>query len=167
MLCEKCHNREAVLKFTQIIGEEKKSLNLCKTCAEEQGLSNPMVDISKVFGKLILAILSEYLSSKPDQLLSKEEDARVCSNCGLSWMDFKTTGRLGCPQCYDTYNEDMKKLLRRLHGSNRHIGKPLRKSVEDKKESMNSLKKKLLKAIEKEEYELAAELRDRIRNLRN
>jgi protein arginine kinase activator len=165
MLCEKCHKREAVLKFTQIIGEEKKSLNLCKTCAEEQGLSNPLVDISKVFGKLIIAILSEHLSSKTDQLVSSEEDKRVCSGCGLSWVDFKTTGRLGCPQCYDTYLEDMKNLLRRLHGSNRHIGKTLLKTTGNKKESIRSLKKKLQKAIEKEEYELAAELRDLIRNL--
>lgn len=165
MLCEKCHQREALVKFTQFIGDEKKALNLCKACAEEQGLSNPLIDISKVFGKLVIAILSEHLSSKTDQLVSKEEDKRVCSGCGLSWMDFKTTGRLGCPQCYDTYNEDMKKLLRRLHGSNRHIGKPLLKTTGNNKESIRSLKKKLQKAIEKEEYELAAELRDRIRNL--
>lgn len=165
MLCEECHKREAVVKFTQVIGNEKKTLNLCRECSEEQGFGNPLVDISKVFGKIIIAILSEHLTSKTDQKVREEDKKQVCSGCGLSWADFKTTGRLGCSQCYDTFVGNLKILLRRLHGSNRHIGKKLETDIEEKKESVVLLKKKLQRAVEKEEYELAAELRDRIREL--
>jgi len=163
MLCEKCYQREAVVKFTQVIGNEKNTLNLCKLCAEQQGLSNPLVDISKVFGKIIIAILGEHLTSQTGESIKEIEDGTVCGRCGLSWSDFKRTGRLGCPQCYDTYIDKLKTLLRRLHGSNKHIGKKIQKETEQVKESLETLKRKLKRAIENEEYETAAEIRDRIR----
>lgn len=161
MLCEKCHKREVMVKFTQIIGSEKKTVNLCKECAEEQGLNNPLLDISKVFGKIIVAILSDHLASKSTQGAAST-DGKVCDVCGLSWAEFEKTGRLGCPHCYNTHLDNLKNLLRRLHGNNRHIGKPGRKA-EEKQESLDSLKKKLERAIETEDYETAAELRDSIR----
>lgn len=163
MLCEKCHQREAAVKFTQVIGNEKTSLNLCKMCAEEQGLNNPLLDISKVFGKIIIAILSEHLASKTNASEEAEGDVTVCTGCGLSWQEFKTTGRFGCAACYDTFTENLKTLLRRLHGNNRHIGKNILSDVQGENESVSFLKKRLQKAVEKEEYEVAAELRDRIR----
>ena len=161
MLCEKCHKHEVIVKFTQVIGSEKKTVNLCKQCAEEQGLNNPLLDISKVFGKIIVAILSDHLASKSPQETATT-DGPVCDECGLSWADFEKTGRLGCPRCYDVHIDHLKHLLRRLHGNNRHIGKPGRKA-EDEKESLDALKKRLEKAIETEDYETAAELRDSIR----
>ena len=166
MLCEKCHKREANVKFTQVIGKEKKTLNLCKVCAEKQGLNNPLMDISKVFGKIIVAILSEHhLTSKTSKDKREVGKEIVCNNCGLRWEDFKASGRLGCAQCYDTYMEELKTLLRRLHGNNRHIGKNSPPDSVEKKKSLTLLKKKLKKAVEREEYELAAELRDHIREL--
>jgi protein arginine kinase activator len=161
MLCEKCHKREVVVKFTQVIGSEKKTVNLCKQCAEEQGLNNPLLDISKVFGKIIVAILSDHLASKSTQE-TDTTDSNVCDVCGLSWADFEKTGRLGCPRCYDVHIDHLNHLLRRLHGNNRHIGKSSRR-VDDKQESLDALKKRLDKAIKTEDYETAAELRDSIR----
>lgn len=150
-----------MVKFTQVIGSEKKTVNLCKQCAEEQGLNNPLLDISKVFGKIIVAILSDHLTTKSAQETAAT-DSNVCDVCGLSWGDFEKTGRLGCPRCYEVHKENLNYLLRRLHGNNRHIGKPSRQ-VDDKQESLDSLKKKLEKAIKTEDYETAAELRDSIR----
>ena len=165
MLCEKCHQREAVVKFTQVIGSKKTTLNLCKVCAEKEGLTNPMLDISKVFGKLIIAILSEHLMSELTHPVDKEDKVRVCNGCGLSWADFMKTGRLGCPQCYETFAKELKVLTRRIHGSNKHIGNRLPVQLGKRKESVASLKRKLQNAVKKEEYELAAELRDRIREI--
>jgi protein arginine kinase activator len=163
MLCERCHQREAAVKFTQVVGNEKASLHLCKMCAEGQGLNNPLLDISKVFGKIIIAILSEHLASKTDTSSDQESDDTVCTGCGISWQEFKAKGRFGCAVCYDTFTENLKTLLRRLHGNNRHIGKNILSDVQRENESVISLKEKLQKAVEKEEYEVAAELRDRIR----
>lgn len=166
MLCEKCHQREAVVKFTQVIGNEKTTLNLCKACAEKQGLGNPLIDISKVFGKIIIAILGEHITAQTDEDVKKMDEGTGCERCGLLWSDFKKTGRLGCPHCYDTYMEQLKVLLRRLHGSNKHIGKQIKKEKSVTPDSLNTLQKKLKKAIEREEYEVAAEMRDRIRELK-
>jgi len=165
LLCENCHKREAKVKLTQVIGSEKKSLNLCFDCAEKQGLNNPMLDISKVFGKIIIALLSEHLAVKYTEAEKDEDVQGACNGCGIVWRDFQKTGRLGCPECYDTYVDELKILLRRLHGNNRHIGAKSRETVNGKKESENSLKNKLRKAIQNEEYELAAQLRDRIREI--
>ncbi len=166
MLCEKCHQREAVVKFTQVIGNEKTTLNLCKACAEKKGLSNPLVDISKVFGKIIIAILGEPITSQMDGDVKEMEEGTGCERCGLLWSDFKKTGRLGCPHCYETYMEQLKVLIRRLHGSNKHIGKKIKKGKGKNRVSLDTLKKRLKKAIEKEEYELAAEIRDHIREIK-
>lgn len=163
MLCEKCHQREAVVKFTQVIGNEKNTLNLCKSCAEKQGLSNPLIDISKVFGKIIIAILGENIASETDENVKEIEEGPGCDRCGLLWSDFKKTGRLGCPYCYEAFMDQLKVLIRRLHGSNKHIGKQIKKGKSESRDSMDSLKRKLKKAVENEEYEMAAEIRDHIR----
>lgn len=165
MLCENCHKRESMVKFTQVIGSEKKTVNLCKGCAEKQGLGNPLGDVSKVFGKIIVAILNEQLISKTAHVSMPVGEQETCCVCGLSWGEFEKTGRLGCPQCYTTYEKNLKTLLRRLHGNNQHIGKSSQKNSKSSKESVAELKKTLKQAVKKEDYEAAAELRDRIREL--
>jgi protein arginine kinase activator len=162
MLCENCHQREAVVKFTQVVGSEKKALNLCKECAEKQQFDNPLIDISKVFGKIIIAILSEHLTSSAVEIVTKEDKENICSVCGISWAEFQKTGRLGCADCYESFLDPLKLLLRRLHGSNRHIGHKLQEK-EKKGLSIQLLKKQLQTAIKNEDYEKAAELRDQIR----
>jgi protein arginine kinase activator len=163
MLCEDCHQREVMVKITQVIGSDKKTINLCKDCAEKQGLNHPLFDISKVFGKIIVAILSEYIKSKTSVTITPS-DGKTCSKCGLAWTDFKKTGRLGCPQCYEEYEKNLKTILRRIHGNNFHIGKSVN-TAERQKETLPKLKKQLEQAIAEEEYENAAQLRDRIREI--
>ncbi len=165
MLCENCHEREAVVKFTQVVGNEKKTLNLCKPCAEKMGFDNPLLDLSKVFGKIIIALLSEHLASKQQEAEDFDESQKKCGVCGLTWSGFRKTGRLGCPDCYNAFFDDLKILIRRLHGTNKHIGGKVQLSVKDNNNDINELRRKLKESVEKEEYEKAAELRDRIREL--
>ena len=161
MICEKCHQREAVVKFTQVIGDAKKTLNLCTSCLEKQGLDNPLIDISKVFGKIIVALLTEHLTSKSQDSVTEEDKKLICPICHLSWADFKKMGKLGCPNCYKAFSPQLKVLLRRIHGSNKHFGSNIQ-AIKKTKESIPALKKKLKEAVRLENYELAAELRDRI-----
>jgi protein arginine kinase activator len=164
MICENCHQREAVVKFTQVIGNKKKTLNYCQECAEKEGLNSPMMDISKVFGKIIIALLSEHMTSKSQETITEEDKKLICERCHLSWADFKKIGRLGCPKCYETFCIHLNNLLRRIHGSNRHFGKNIKITQQEKK-SVPLLRRKLKKAIADENFELAAELRDKIREL--
>ncbi len=165
MLCELCHQKEAVVKYTEAVGENKTTLNLCRACAEEKGLSNPWIDLSKVFGKLIVTLLGEHLILKLDaEKKDKKEEGTVCPVCGLSWSTFQKTRKLGCAACYDAHKAALMVLLRRLHGTNKHIGgsgKTAAKTTPSP--SVPVLKRRLKEAVQKEEFELAAELRDRIR----
>ena len=164
MICEKCHQQEAMIKFTQVIGDKKKTLNLCPSCVEKRGLDNPLIDISKVFGKIIIALLNEHLSSKSQQTITEEDKKLICPICNLSWADFKKMGKLGCPNCYKIFFHKLNILLRRIHGSNRHLGENIQ-NPKSEIDSIRLLKKKLKESIKEENYELAAELRDQIRLL--
>ena len=90
-----------------------------------------------------------------------------CSRCGFSQADFKKSGRLGCPECYRTFAEGLSGLLKTMHKGVRHVGKApeaLRQTRENV-DRLKTLQKKLAKAVEEENYEAAATLRDEIKNL--
>jgi len=95
-------------------------------------------------------------------------DAGKCAFCGLTMKDFRDTGRMGCARCYTTFESSMRELLRRVHGGSRHIGRVYRAPKEEVLEKagvLGELRDKLRRAIEQEQFEAAAELRDRIRVL--
>jgi protein arginine kinase activator len=90
-----------------------------------------------------------------------------CPRCGFSQADFKKSGRLGCPDCYKTFAEGLSGLLKTMHKGTRHIGKApeaLRASRENT-DRLKMLQKRLAKAIDDENYETAASLRDEIKSL--
>jgi protein arginine kinase activator len=90
-----------------------------------------------------------------------------CPRCGFSQADFKKSGRLGCPECYQTFAEGLAGLLKTMHKGTRHTGKApeaLRKSRETG-DRLKQLQKKLNKAVETEDFETAAALRDEIKFL--
>ena len=104
---------------------------------------------------------------------SQELDAAVagvelkCPRCGFSQADFKKSGRLGCPECYRTFAEGLSGLLKTMHKGTRHVGKApeaLRQS-RDTIDRLKLLQKRLVKAVEDENYESAAALRDEIKLL--
>ena len=98
-----------------------------------------------------------------------EEEAAVktCANCGMTYDDFRRVGRLGCAECYTTYKRSLASLLKRIHGAPHHVGKAparLLKAPAAKME-LGELKRRLERAIEMEEFEEAARLRDRVREM--
>jgi len=104
---------------------------------------------------------------------AEKEDAVVlkCQACGLTYADFKKMGRLGCGECYDTFRKYLAPLLKRIHGSNQHMGKtPLKTKAAGtkpgrKKADLQELKNKLQEAIQREAFEEAARLRDLIKEI--
>ena len=181
MLCEKCGEKEANVRYTQIINGVKKEMHLCDKCANELGIGNMSMnfdmpfDFSNFFGEL----LNEYNDGfMPTIALPK---TLKCDKCGLSFDDFVDNGKFGCPSCYDTFEERIDPILKRLHGSNRYIGRNAKKinpenelnidKTKEKKEEVkeenkiDSLKLKLKEAIKEEKYEEAAKIRDEIKKL--
>ncbi len=96
------------------------------------------------------------------------EGMTSCPACGATLDDFRETGRVGCAQCYKTFEVALRELLRRLHGSSRHFGERYRPSEsETGVPSARELREQLRVAVEAEDFELAAELRDRLRVVEN
>jgi protein arginine kinase activator len=91
-----------------------------------------------------------------------------CPFCGLELDAFKKTGRLGCSHCWVSFESNLKGLVRRLHGGVQHVGKvylPPNPTDSQEKERLAGLRRKLSKAVEHEDFERAAEIRDMIRTL--
>jgi protein arginine kinase activator len=159
MLCDLCGKNQATVHLTEIIDDQMSELHLCEECARKKS-----IQMEQQFGLSdLLAGLAEF--AKPEE----ETEAAVvrCSNCGLSYRDFKKIGRLGCSECYSSFSKYLMPLLKKIHGSTRHVGKAPHKVAAriKQKVDINELRLRLQNAIEKEEFEEAARLRDKIREL--
>ena len=161
MMCQICGVREATIKFTQIINQKKKEMHICQDCAEEKGFTNPLTSFPKIIGGLILGIMGELPTSR-----KREHINLKCDFCQLSWNEFQDKGLLGCAHCYDSFIQPLNALLRKMHGSNKHIGnRPADKRTSGTTDELDRLRKELKRAIKAENYERAARLRDKIRDI--
>jgi protein arginine kinase activator len=165
MSCDQCREREAVIQLTQIVNDQVTTLHLCEKCAAEKGVDSPGAHAKTPLGTLIGAAMGKSTEQAP-----APRSSDVCTRCGGSFQDFRETGRLGCPDCYRSFETALRDLLRRLHGSTHHLGEryaerePAAAVVVDH-ELAADLREQLRLAVETENFELAAELRDRLRVL--
>lgn len=156
MLCDNCGKEPARVHYKEIKDDKAVEFNLCEKCAAEKGL--------QVEGKKQPFSISSILAGMAEEASSST--AR-CQTCGLSYAEFRENARLGCSDCYSAFREQLKPLLRRIHGSNVHLGKSPRASegMIERMREMEDLKTDLKVAIAKEDFEKAAEIRDRIKAL--
>jgi protein arginine kinase activator len=157
MNCDVCKKNQAVVFLTQIVDGKMQKVNLCDSCSKEKGVTDPTG----------FALADLLLGLGAAQEIEKGGGVTKCPVCGFSQADFKKTGRLGCAVCYDTFGEGLAGLLKGMHKGTAHVGKvPARlvKSME-REQQLKELQRDLRKAVTEENYENAAELRDRIRNL--
>lgn len=164
MLCQQCQKRLANVYFTQVVNNKKVEMYLCEQCAEErrQLSLESSLNINDFFAGLMgLVNATSYIAN------AQTDQEMVCSKCGMSFDEFQKTGKMGCSQCYQAYGDKMRNLLKRLHGNITHNGKmpaKISKSIRTSRE-IDVLKDLLNKAIQNEEYEKAAEIRDKIKSL--
>lgn len=163
-VCDSCGEPGAVVHLTRVENDETTTTHLCEKCAAEKGIQTSIksanLPLADFLGKMGGDSLFE-TGGAPQEDLS-------CPFCGLSTADFKGLGRLGCPQCYPTFETYLRGLLRRIHGSTQHVGKvylPPDPTVSDREQRLTALRRKLSRAVEAEDFERAAELRDQIRTL--
>jgi protein arginine kinase activator len=156
MKCQKCHN-PATLHITEVLGDEQfEELHLCEQCANKY-LYEPQ---HKGGGKLAGV---EPVPESEEALFNQHE----CPLCGMKFAEFRNSGRLGCPNDYQEFREELSPLLENIHGETRHCGKTPRRLPQNKQtqSELIQLRNRLKQAITKEDYEEAARLRDRIRTL--
>ncbi len=158
MKCQKCHN-PATLHITEVLGDEQfEELHLCEQCANKY-LYEPQQKASGGSKSQV-----PELSAEADEGPFNQHE---CPLCGIKFVEFRNTGRLGCPNDYHEFREELTPLLENIHGETRHCGKTPRRQPQTRQtqSELIQLRNRLKLAIDKENYEEAARLRDRIRTL--
>ena len=168
MLCDNCKERDAIINLTQVEHDSKVTLHLCEQCAQKKGVETGGAVLKSPLGNFLGAVVKGG-GGGAGALVPAAGDALRCPACGSTLRDFRDSGRLGCDQCYASFDSHLRDLLRRLHGSSQHVGEryeaPGERGGDDPRSRLLELKAQLRRAVEGENFELAAELRDRIRVL--
>lgn len=158
MLCDICHKNPATVHLTEIINDKVVEMHVCQACAQSKAQEiNEQLSISDFLGGLL----------DIGEKKTKEQVLR-CPSCGLSYSDFKKKGRLGCGTCYATFKHFLTPLLKKIHSATRHAGKTpasIERVAPVKQDGIEQLKKDLGRAVKTEEYEEAAKIRDKIKEL--
>ena len=187
MLCDNCGKREANVRYSENINGSKKELNLCEECSKKLGITNidfsMPIDFSSFFGEVM-----EDFATPEFMPLFNEIKALKCNKCGSTFEDIANTGKLGCGNCYNVFEERLDPIIRRMQGANRHVGRvgkiidgkieqkvsnqtsqkedKSNKPEESKKQNqLENLQEQLKQAIKEERYEDAAKIRDDIKKI--
>ena len=157
MQCDVCQTKEATVFLTQIVDGKMQKVNLCEACSKEKGVNDPTG----------FALADLLLGLGASQEIEKSPSAVKCPVCGFTQADFKKTGRLGCSNCYMVFAEGVAPMLKNMHKGTAHTGKTPAafQKTREHDEKIKTLQDNLTKAIEAEEFELAANLRDQIRQV--
>lgn len=160
MLCQKCGKRPATVHVQTVINGVKSEYHFCNECAREEGHITVISPEESIPANFMSALLEGF--GWP----GVHSQGERCPACGWSYDEFARTGFVGCQECYQKFGKRMGGMLRQIHGASKHVGKVPGWMKPSAAESLLSqLKAELEEAIRKEEYERAAELRDRIREL--
>jgi len=155
-LCQICHSRAATLHLTEIVGNQKKEIHLCEECAHKQGAKLAQ-DMS--FADFIKSV-GNPIQKELDKLAKL-----VCPVCGTSFLEFQQRSLLGCPNDYEVFEWQLMPLLERVQRATAHVGKVPRgigRKVKMSTEILR-LKRHLKRAVDGEQYERAARIRDRLK----
>jgi len=158
MLCQRCKKNTATLHLTDLVNGEKQEKHLCEHCAADEGIAvKQHVSINEV--------LNSFLMSQA----SVQELARLkCPKCGTTFIEFRSQGLLGCPNDYDAFGEALEHVIERAQdGQTRHTGNAPGHNVEldPVQQERLQLQRELREAVDTEDYEQAARLRDRLAEL--
>jgi protein arginine kinase activator len=158
MQCCVCKDREAKVHLTQIVGDKMQKVDLCEECAKAKGVNDPA-------GFSLADLLLGLGASQEMEQAAGSGDLK-CPHCGFTQADFKKAGRLGCSECYVTFADGLESLLKSMHKGTKHLGKAPQslQQSRDLSDKLKSLQKKLDKAVEDENFEQAAQIRDEIKN---
>ena len=158
MQCQFCKKAPAKVHYTQIVANEVKKVDLCEACAKEKGVDDPT-------GFSFADVLLGLGASQKMEEASEAVGALSCDQCGYTQADFKKSGRLGCARCYEVFSDGLDSVLKTMHKDIRHRGKvpaALQKSLRST-QLLTRLSKELQEAIQREDFETAARLRDEIK----
>lgn len=169
MECQECHMRPATLHFTKIINGQKGEIHICEHCAKEKGDFHSGSNSFSIH-QLLSGLLDfgEPVSGSPTGSSFQGKSELQCPKCGMTYSQFAKNGKFGCRHCYQTFQPKLDPIFKRVHGGNTtHMGKVPKRSGSDirTRRELDQLRQELQQHVQEEEFERAAEIRDRIRSL--
>lgn len=173
MLCEKCKKRTATVFYNENINGKSRSYSLCGDCASKLREKGDLQDITSMVGSfadpfsaLHNDLFGGFFGIPKAHAVSAE---KRCSECGSSYASIAESGRVGCPACYETFRDELSRMIQSVHGTTTHTGKaPARhRAMRERAEQLEKLKQELQVAIGKEDFERAAQLRDEMRRIQS
>ena len=167
MLCQMCGQHPATTHIKTIVNGKLTQAHLCADCAKKQGYGNLFADWGSGFGSLLSGFMG---SAAPARQVTR------CPGCGASFEDITRSGKIGCAECYHTFRGQLLPIIQRIHGTAQHKGKvpgssalrgtdPNNKIVAVEETPLEEKKRLLKQAIETQDFERAAVLRDEIKEL--
>ena len=163
MLCDNCGKNEAVMQYTEVKNNAAQTRFFCQDCADEKGLSGSLGAAIFSLGELLNGMMKDIVPAVG------QPEMTACPRCGMILSDFRKSGRLGCAGCYRAFAPVLRPMLRQIHGTARHLGKTPaiapRAFAPDCGDRLPALRKELAEAVGREQFEIAASLRDQIRLL--
>lgn len=182
MMCDNCGKRQANVRYSENINGRKKELNLCEECSKKLGIGqmdfSMPIDFSSFFG----GFMDDFETAEFMPMINEIKTLK-CNSCGYTFDDIADTGKLGCKDCYDVFEDRLNPIIKRIQGANHHvgrIGKIVDNKIENKmntknvneskkenkeKSKIEELQENLKQAIKDERYEDAAKIRDEIKKL--
>jgi len=160
--CDFC-DKPAVVHEMRIKHGVRKEVHLCEEHAQAMGIALPGQSPGH---EPISKVLTQFVTPTPSR--KARASKKVCPTCGMSFAEFRQTGVVGCPGCYEAFDEQLGPLIERAqNGGTSHVGKcPRRGGMSiDRQLLIQKLVKELEDAVGAEQYERAAELRDRLKEL--
>jgi protein arginine kinase activator len=160
MLCEMCKEQIATIHYTEVLpNSQPKKMALCEACAKQKNLP-----IATQFS------VADILKGLTQAVQAEEEDPTAkCPRCGLTFARFRKGGRMGCAACYDAFQPKIQAILEEIHRDKQHVGKVPKCIAQQSGATaeLAELHQELKEAVDKEQYEQAAILRDRIQSLKS
>jgi protein arginine kinase activator len=156
MKCENCGENPAKVHMTEIVNEtEKVERHLCEKCAQKLGYTIPQYSISELLAGIAKSQLAGAKAGAPDV---------KCDSCGITFAEFQSSGRFGCAEDYDVFEDFLEGSLKRYHDATQHVGKipPAGEDSRKRAATLRALRGQLREAVAREDYEQAAGLRDEI-----
>jgi protein arginine kinase activator len=167
MQCEICKTNTATVHLTEIIDGQRTESHLCQSCAQKEGVTiKSQLSLNELLSSLISA------HQQTDENIGSEKSRRACPECGITMEQFRKQALLGCPNDYDIFENDLREIIEKTQDNNlTHKGKvpaqtqTISQNVPQEQNKTEELKKQLDEAVKKEDYELAAKIRDQLKTL--
>lgn len=173
MKCEKCGKNEATMYYKETVNGVTRELHLCPACAQSENLGGAFENafesmnhfwsdpFHSFFGGGFDSLWNDMLGAPTATMLGTE---RKCPGCGMTESELRQSGRVGCPQCYTTFADILTPYVQKIHGATRHISTPPTPPAQTPTaDPLQALREQLKTAVQNEDYEQAARLRDEIR----